>query len=161
MRTFVSVLVFLITVVLSAAASASSSRDVAKAVTDDTLLENAGIEPAAAQIRRPCSAAVVETDDPPEFFNCVYVQTAKDLNLFSLEDGYLMSELQLKLGNVEGVALQHMGKYSQVQIFDGHRVAVLYIHDASWIDPAETETVYHWLLEHGVRERAPVKWIGP
>jgi hypothetical protein len=154
--------VLLASMVLAAsAAMAASSRDVVRAVGDDALLENAGIEPAAAQIRRPCSAAVVDTDDRPEFFNCVYVQTAKDMNLFSLEDGYLISELQLKLGNMEGVALQRMGKYSQVQIFDGHRVAVLYIRDKSWIDTNGTETVYQWLLEHGVRERAPVKWIGP
>jgi hypothetical protein len=148
-------------VLAASAEMAASSRDVVRAVGDDALLENAGIEPAAAQIRRPCSAAVVDTDDRPEFFNCVYVQTAKDMNLFSLEDGYLISELQLKLGNMEGVALQRMGKYSQVQIFDGHRVAVLYIRDQSWIDTNGTETVYQWLLEHGVRERAPVKWIGP
>jgi hypothetical protein len=148
-------------VLAASAAMAASSRDVVRAVGDDALLENAGIEPAAAQIRRPCSAAVVDTDDRPEFFNCVYVQTAKDMNLFSLEDGYLISELQLKLGNMEGVALQRMGKYSQVQIFDRHRVAVLYIRDKSWIDTNETETVYQWLLEHGVRERAPIKWIGP
>ena len=95
-----------------------------------------GVTPADAQLRKQCSAAVIETDDPPEFFDCVYVQTEKDLNLFSLEDGYLMSELQLKLHNMDGVALQHMGRYSQVQIFSGDRVTALYIHGKSWIDPA-------------------------
>jgi hypothetical protein len=78
------------------------------------------------------------------------VQTDKDLNLFSLEDGYLMSELQLKLHNMDGVALQHMGRYSQVQIFSHDRVTALYIHDKSWIDPAQTENVYRWLTDHGV-----------
>jgi hypothetical protein len=148
-------------ILASAVCAASNYREITKAVRDDTLLANAGIEPAAAEIRRQCSAAVVETDDPPEFFNCVYVQTEKDLNLFTLEDGYLMSELQMKLGNMEGVALQRMGKYSQVQVFDGRRVAVFYVYGNDWIDTPQTEAVYQWLLGHGVRERAPVKWIGP
>jgi hypothetical protein len=143
------------------AASASNYRDVARAVNDDQLLESAGVAPADAQMRKQCTAAVVETDDPPEFFDCVYVQTEKDLNLFSLEDGYLMSELQLKLHNMDGVALQHMGRYSQVQIFSGDRVAALYIHGKSWIDPKATENVYQWLTSHGVPARQPRKWIGP
>ena len=146
---------------LAGVAAASNYREVTKAVTDDSLLANAGVEPAQAQLRAQCSAAVVETDDPPEFFDCVYVQTEKDLNLFSLEDGFLMSELRLKLGQMDGVALQRMGRYSQVQIFDGDRVAALYIHGRGWIDAKQTEEVYTWLLERGVPERAPRKWIGP
>ena len=110
------------------------------------MLQTAGVTPADAQLRKQCSAAIIETDDPPEFFDCVYVQTEKDLNLFSLEDGYLMSELQLKLHNMDGVALQHMGRYSQVQIFSRDRVTALYIHGKSWIDPAQTEAVYQWLI---------------
>jgi len=141
-------------------APASNYREVAKAVNDDQLLQTAGVTPAEAQIRQQCSAAIIETDDPPEFFDCVYVQTEKDLNLFSLEDGYLMSELQLKLHNMDGVALQRMGKYSQVQIFSGDNVTALYIHGKSWIDQAQTESVYQWLLGHGVRYRQPRKWIG-
>ena len=141
--------------------AASNYRDVQRAVDDDQLLRTAGVTPADAQLRMQCSAAVVETDDRPEFFDCVYVQTARDLNLFSLEDGYLMSELQLTLHNMDGVALQHMGRYSQVQIFSGDRVTALYIHGKQWIDPAQTEGVYQWLVEHGVRTREPRKWIGP
>jgi hypothetical protein len=141
-------------------ASATNYRDVQRAVADDTMLETAGVSPADAQLRQQCSAAIIETDDPPEFFDCVYVQTAKDLNLFSLEDGYLMSELQLKLHNMDGVALQRMGKYSQVQIFNGDQVTALYIHDKSWIDTAQTEQVYQWLIAHGVAQRQPRKWIG-
>ena len=141
--------------------AASNYRDVQRAVNDDVLLQTAGVTPADAQMRKQCSAAVVETDDPPEFFDCVYVQTSKDLNLFSLEDGYLMSELQLKLHNMDGVALQHMGRYSQVQIFSRDRVTALYIHGKSWIDPAQTESVYRWLIDHGVPAREPRKWIGP
>ncbi|MEO8018135.1 MAG: hypothetical protein ABI769_10000 [Pseudomonadota bacterium] len=141
--------------------AASNYRDVQRAVDDDQLLQAAGVTPADAQLRKQCSAAVVETDDPPEFFDCVYVQTDKNLNLFSLEDGYLLSELQLTLSNVDGVALQHMGRYSQVQIFSGHRVAALYIHGKQWIDPAQTEGVYEWLLGHGVRPHEPRRWIGP
>ena len=141
-------------------AAASNYRDVQKAVSDDTMLESAGVTPADAKLREQCSAAVVDTDDTPNFFDCVYVQTEKDLNLFSLEDGYLMSELQLTLSNMDGVALQHMGKYSQVQIFSGNRVAAFYIHGTRWIDPARTQAVYEWLTNHGVRERQPRKWIG-
>lgn len=146
---------------LALPAVSSSYREVARAVNDDQLLQSAGVEPAQAQLRKQCSAAVVETDDPAEFFDCVYVQTDKDLNLFSLEDGHLMSELQLKLHNMDGVALQHMGRVSQLQIFSGRRVAALYIHRNSWIDAQETEAVYQWLLERGVRAREPVRWIGP
>jgi hypothetical protein len=146
---------------ITGVAAASNYRDIARAVNDDQLLQSAGVTLADAQLRKQCSAAVVETDDPPEFFDCVYVQTEKDLNLFSLEEGYLMSELQLKLHNMDGVALQHMGKYSQVQIFSGDRVTALYIHGKAWIDPAQTESVYHWLTEHGVPARRPRKWIGP
>jgi hypothetical protein len=140
---------------------AASFREVARAVNDDEKLIFAGMEPTKAVVRKQCSAAVVETDDPPESFDCVYVQTEKGVNLFSLEDGYLMSELQLTLGNMDGVALQRMGKYSQVQIFSGDRVAALYIHGKGWIDTRQTEAVYIWLREHGVRERAPKAWIGP
>jgi hypothetical protein len=145
----------------SGAAGASGYRDVKKAVEDDSMLASAGVTPADARLREQCSAAVVETDDPPEFFDCVYVQTEKDLNLFSLEDGYLMSELQLTLDNMDGVALQHMGKYNQVQVFSGNRVAAFYIHGDRWIDPARTEAVYRWLTDHGVRQHEPRKWIGP
>jgi hypothetical protein len=148
-------------ILVTGVAAAASNRDVRKAVGDDTLLQSAGVTPADARIRMQCSAAVVETDDPPEFFDCVYVQTDKDLNLFSLEDGYLMSELQLTLTNMDGVALQHMGKYNQVQVFSGNRVAAFYVHGERWIDPALTEDVYRWLTNHGVREHAPHKWIGP
>ena len=142
-------------------AGASNYREVAKAVADDGLLQSAGVAPADARLRAQCSAAVVETDDPPEFFNCVYVQTEKSLNLFSLEDGYLMSEVQLALPNIDGVALQHTGRWSQLQIWSGRRVTAMYIHGNGWIDPAQNETVYRWLLEHGVRPHDPVQWIGP
>lgn len=139
----------------------ASYKDVSRAVTDDQLLQNAGMDPAQAEMRKQCKAAVLETDDPPEFFDCVYVQTDKDLNLFSLEDGHLMSELQLKLHNMDGVALQHMGRVSQLQIFSGRRVTALYIHNNRWIDTEETEAVYEWLVGRGVRAREPRRWIGP
>jgi hypothetical protein len=47
-----------------------------------------------------------------------------------------------------------------VQVFSGERVAAIYIYGPDWIDPAKTESVYRWLLEHGVREHAPRPWIG-
>jgi hypothetical protein len=146
---------------LAGLAGASNYKDVTRAVADDSLLASAGVEPAEAQVRAQCTAAVLETDDPPEFFDCVYVQTDKDLNLFSLEDGYLMSELQLKIGMIDGVALQHMGRYSQVQLFDGNRVAAVYIHGKGWIDTAQTEALYQTLRERGVPEKPPHRWIGP
>jgi hypothetical protein len=154
-------LLFSMLMLVAGVSAASNYREVKKAVEDDTLLQSAGVTPADARLRMQCSAAVVETDDPPEFFDCVYVQTEKDMNLFSLEDGYLMSELQLTLTNIDGVALQHMGRYNQVQIFSGNRVAALYIHGDRWIDPAQTEAVYRWLTDHGVRAHQPRKWIGP
>jgi hypothetical protein len=147
--------------VLAAPALTASYKEVTQAVNDDQLLQTAGVDPAQAQMRKQCKAAVLETDDPPEFFDCVYVQTAKDLNLFSLVDGYLLSELQLKLHNMDGVALQHMGRVSQLQIFSGRRVTALYIHRNKWIDSEETRAVYEWLLERGVRAQEPRRWIGP
>jgi hypothetical protein len=150
-----------IAVMASGIAGASNYREIAKAVADDELLQSAGVTPADARVRAQCTAAVIETDDPPEFFNCVYVQTDKSLNLFSLEDGYLISELQLSLPTIDGVALQRTSRWTQLQIWSGHRVTAMYIHSDGWIDPKQTEDVYRWLLEHGVREHAPVRWIGP
>ena len=144
----------------SAAAGASNYRDVQRAVTDDAMLVTAGVEPDKAEMRMACSAAVIDTHDEPEVFDCVYVQTGHALNLFSLEDGYLMSELQMTLGTMDGVALQHMGRYSQVQVFSRNRVAAFYVYDQAWIDSKQTEAVYQWLLDHGVPSRAPQKWIG-
>jgi hypothetical protein len=146
---------------LSTLAVASSFRAVEKAAKDDQMLISAGVEPQRAEMRMPCSAAVIDSDDRPNFFHCVYVQTPHDLNLFSLEDGYLMSELQLALTNMDGVALQHMGRYSQVQIFSGDRMAALYIQRDSWIDEERTQAVYQWLVDHGVKPRQPRKWVGP
>src|SRR5688572_10239768 len=103
-------LLLLTALLVSGAAMAASFREMARAVNDDQLLITAGLEPAEAMVRRQCSAAVIETDDPPESFDCVYVQTKDDVNLFSLEDGYLMSELQVKLNVMDGVALQRTGR---------------------------------------------------
>ncbi len=146
---------------LSAVAAASNYREVAKAVNDDAMLATAGVTPAEARLRKQCRAAVIDTDDRPDFFDCVYVQTERELNLFSVEDGFLMNELELTLHNIDGVALQHLDRWSQVQIFSGRRVAALYIHGNGWIDSGETEAVYRWLLDHGVQPREPRVWIGP
>ena len=147
---------------LSGLAAATNYRDMQRAVNDDRMLETAGVTPADAQMRKQCSAAVIETDDPPEFFDCVYVQTEKDLNLFSLEDGYLMSELQLKLHNMDGVALQHMGRYSQVQIFSGDRVDGA-LHPRQVVDRpgGRPKACTNGSPQHGVPARQPRKWIGP
>jgi len=140
-------------------AVAANSR-VQKAASNDEMLITAGVEPDQAEIRMPCSAAVIDSSDEPEVFDCVYVQTGHALNLFSLEDGYLMSEMQMTVGTMDGVALQHMGRYSQVQVFSGNRVAAFYVYDNSWIDRQKTEAAYQWLLDHGVPLRNPQKWIG-
>src|SRR5687768_6321075 len=108
--------ILIVAALASAVATGSNYRDVQNAVQDDRMLEAAGVTPANVAVRKQCKAAVVETDDPPTFFDCVYVQTEHDLNLFSLEDGFLISELQLTMNNIDSVALQRMGKYSQVQI---------------------------------------------
>src|SRR4051812_30826100 len=103
-------LVFSLLIGISTLASAASYRQIQRAADDDQMLITAGVDPERAQLRKPCAAAIVDVDERPNFFDCVYVQTGHDLNLFSLEGGYLMSELQLTLGNMDGVALQHMGK---------------------------------------------------
>jgi hypothetical protein len=138
---------------------AASQRDLQHAAGDDQMLASAGVEPAKAELRMACSAALVD-EDAANSFDCVYVQTNHDLNLFSLEDGYHMSELQLTLTNMDGVALQRMGRYAQVQIFSGNRIAALSIRNQDWYDAGKTEAVYQWLLEHGVSQRAPRGWVG-
>jgi hypothetical protein len=142
-------------------ATAASQRALEKAANDDQMLAAAGVEPERAEVRTTCSAAVVDTDEHPNFFNCVYVQTPQSLNILTLEGGYLMSEQQLTLANMDGVALQNSGKYTQLQIFSGHKVTALYIYDDSWIDKEKTEAVYQWLVNNGVERRQPREWLGP
>jgi hypothetical protein len=146
---------------ISTLAAAASQRALEKAVNDDQLLAAAGVEPERAQVRTTCSAAVVDTDERPNFFNCVYVQTPHAVNILTLEGGYLMSEQQLTLANMDGVALQNIGKYTQLQIFSGHKVTALYIYNDSWIDKERTEAAYTWMVNHGVRPREPRAWLGP
>jgi hypothetical protein len=146
---------------VSTLATAASQRALQKAASDDQMLAAAGVEPERAEVRTTCSAAVVETDERPNFFNCVYVQTPQSLNILSLEGGYLMSEQQLTLANMDGVALQNTGKYTQLQIFSGHQVTALYIYNDSWIDKQRTEAVYDWLVNNGVHPRKPRAWLGP
>ena len=146
---------------VSTLATAASQRALQKAASDDQMLAAAGVEPERAEVRTTCSAAVVETDERPNFFNCVYVQTPQSLNILSLEGGYLMSEQQLTLANMDGVALQNSGKYTQLQIFSGHQVTALYIYNDSWIDKQRTEAVYDWLVNNGVHPRKPRAWLGP
>ena len=142
-------------------ATAASQRALEKAVNDDQLLAAAGVEPERAEVRTTCSAAVVDTDERPNFFNCVYVQTPHSLNILKLEGGYLLSEQQLTLANMDGVALESTGKYAQLQIFSGHKVTALYVYKDSWIDRQQTQAVYDWLVSQGVRPREPRTWLGP
>jgi hypothetical protein len=152
--------VLLVSMLLAATASASSFYEVSKAMNDDEKLIFAGMNPEDIIARKQCGAAILETDDAPNSFDCVYVQTEKDLNLFSLEGGYLMSELQAKLNVIDGVALQRTSRWAQVQVFNGDKIAAFYIYGDHWIDTAETEKVYQWLVDHGVPQRNPRKWIG-
>ena len=155
---------FLVLVLLSGIpllATAASQRALEKAANDDQMLAAAGVEPDRAEVRTTCSAAVVDADERPNFFNCVYVQTPQSLNILKLEGGYLLSEQQLTLANMDGVALEKNGKYAQLQIFSGHKVTALYIYNDSWIDRQQTEAVYNWLVNHGVRPREPRTWLGP
>jgi len=156
MRTFILVLLLGI----STLATAASQRALEKAANDDQLLAAAGVEPEHVEVRTTCSAAVVDADERPNFFNCVYVQTPHALNILTLEDGYLMSEQQLTLANMDGVALQNSGKYTQLQIFSGHKVTALYIYGNAWIDKERTEAVYNWLVNEGVQPRQPRAWLG-
>ena len=146
---------------VSTLATAASQRALEKAVNDDQLLAAAGVDPQRAEVRTTCSAAVVDTDERPNFFNCVYVQTPHAVNILTLEGGYLMSEQQLTLASMDGVALQSSGKYTQLQIFSGHKVTALYIYNDSWIDKQQTEAVYKSLVDRGVRVRQPRAWLGP
>jgi hypothetical protein len=153
-------LILVSSLLIATTAVAASYRDVSAAVHDDQKLIMAGLSPEKAEVRKQCSAAVVETDDPPQTFHCVYVQTAKDVNLLSLEDGYLMSEMQMKLDVMDGVALARTGRWAQVQVFSGDRIAAFYIYGDQWIDTAQTEAVYEWIVAQGVPKKAPRKWIG-
>ena len=125
------------------------------------MLAAAGVEPEHAEVRTTCSAAVVDSGERPNYFNCVYVQTPKALNILSLDGGYLVAELQLTPGNVDGVALERSGKYTQLQIFSGHKVTALYIYNDAWIDAKQTEAAYDWLVKKGVPPRQPRSWLGP
>lgn len=154
------ILVFVTALASASLVQASSFYEVSKAVNDDQKLIFAGVDPENVLMRKQCGAAIVETDDAPSSFDCVYVQTAKDLTLFSLEDGYLMSEMQAKLNIIDGVALQRTSRWAQVQIFNGDKIAAFYIYGDHWIDTEQTEAVYQWLLDHGVPPRTPRKWIG-
>ncbi len=154
-------LVIVVLLAVSTLATAASHRALQKAANDDQMLVSAGVEPERAEMRKTCSAAVVDTDERPNFFDCVYVQTPRTVNILTLEDGYLMSELQLTLANMDGVALQRLGKYSQLQIFSGHKVAALYLYNDSWIDSQQTEALYQLLVDRGVKPRTPRQWLGP
>ena len=47
-----------------------------------------------------------------------------------------------------------------MQVFHNGRVAAFYIYGDNWIDTEATEAVFNWLVEQGVPQRVPRKWIG-
>ena len=134
----------------SAVCAAASLSQIKRIADDDELLQNAGVAVTDVQFRLPCNAAVVETSDPPEFDNYLFVQSSSELNLFSLEDGYLMPEVQLKLRAIEGVALTAAGANWQLQIFSSRRVIALFM------SRGKVQAVYAWLAEHDVPVREPL-----
>lgn len=142
---FLSVLLF----VSSICAGASFSQ-IKRIVDDDELLQNAGVSLTDVQFRLPCNAAIVETSDSPEFDNYLYVQSKNELNLFSLEDGYLMPELQLKLRAIDSISITGQGAGYQIQIFGPKRVVALSF------QRGKAGPVFQWLTEQGVPVRKPL-----
>ena len=138
--------VLLVSVLLcfSAVSSGASFSQIKRIADDDELLQNAGVPLREVQFRLPCNAAIIETSDPPEFANYLFVQSLNELNLFSVEDGYLMPELQLKLRAIESIALTGKGAGYQLQIFSHHRVT------AVSMQRGKIGAVFLWLAEHGV-----------
>jgi hypothetical protein len=131
----------------SAICAGASFNQIKRIAHDDELLQNAGVSITDVQFRLPCFAAIVETSDPPEFSNYLFVQSNSELNLFSLEDGYLMAELQLKLRAIEGVALAKSTYKYQLQIFSPRRVIAIFM------ERDRAEAVHEWLIAHDVPAR--------
>lgn len=142
---FLSVLLF-----ASAVCVGASYSQIKKIADDDDLLQNAGVSLSDVQFRLACRAAIVETSDPPEFSNYLFVQSSNELNLFSLENGALISEMQLKLRAIEGVAFTGAGANFQLQIFSHRRVIALFM------DRGKVQAVYAWLADHEVPVREPL-----
>jgi len=135
---------------ISAVCAAASFSQIKRIADDDALLENAGVSLREVQFRLPCLGAIIETSDPPEFSNYLFVQSSNELNLFSLEDGYLLSEVQLKLTAIEGVAFTGAGAHFQLQIFSHRRVIALFM------ERDKVQAVYAWLTDHGAPAREPL-----
>jgi hypothetical protein len=135
-----------------------------RAAQNDELLLMAGVDLEAVEFRISCTALIIviepENRDPPTPFGCVYVQSRSELNLFSLEGDYLISELQLKLRAIDGVALQETPVMSQLQLFSGNRRIAIHAQGKVWLDRKKTQAAYRWLVDHSVPARQPVPWIG-
>jgi hypothetical protein len=131
----------------SAVCVGASFSQIKRIAHDDELLRNAGVSLTDVQFRLPCNAAIIETSDPPEFDNYLYVQSKTELNLFSLEDGYLMPELQLKLRAIESISLIEHGAGYQMQMFSHNRVIALSF------QRGEISAVFLWLTQQGVPVR--------
>jgi len=138
----------------SAVCAGASFSQIKRIANDDALLHNAGVSLSDVQFRLPCRGAIVETSDPPEFDNYLYVQSSNELNLFSLEDGNLMAEVQLKLAAIEGVAFTGAGARFQLQIFSNRRVIALFM------EGHRVQAAFGWLTDHGVPAREPLPPIG-
>ena len=136
-----------------------------RAAQNDELLVMVGVDLEVVEFRQSCIVLIMvieaENRDPFAPFGCVYVQSKNELNLFSLDGDYLVSELQLKLRNIDGVAQQETPVMSQLQIFTGNRRIAIHAQGKVWLDRKKTQAAYKWLIDHSVPARAPVPWIGP
>jgi hypothetical protein len=158
MRAFLLATLILLTSVCSAATIASLRR----AANDDELIERAGVALHDVQFRLPCWAAIIDSDDPPEFFDCVYVQSENELNVLAYEGGYLVSELQLKMRSIDGIALLPEASLPQLQIFSHRRITVIHFFGKGFFrSPKNTQVVYDWLKGHGVAGHAPARAFEP
>jgi hypothetical protein len=134
---------------------------VRRAASNDELLASVGIDLTQVKARLPCYASTRRPGDPLEFFYCVYVQDANEINLYSMDGDYLALELTLKLRKIEGIALQEARWTRQLQIFSDSRVTtVSFVPKAMKDGVKQAEEVYQSLAGQGVRTQAPVPWIG-
>ena len=159
-RFLICTLVFASTLAVAGSTSFGAGR-VRRAAANDELLTSVGIDLATVTKRLPCYASSRRPGDPLEFFYCVYVQDASEINLYSMDGDYLALELTLKLRKIEGIALQEARWTRQLQIFSDSRVTtVSFVPKAMKDGVKQAEEVYQSLAGLGVRTQEPVPWIG-
>ena len=141
------------------ACGAASLGDLRRAVTDDQLLKNAGVEPSAALRRFVCDYALYTEGDPPEFESAICVQTAQSFYIFTLESDFLMQETQLNVRLIDGVGLRKYGRNRQVHLFDRGVIYVVYVPGTFLVDVKGTEAMYQALIDGGATPHAPAAFV--